>query len=326
MTEAQLRAQTRAALYGVASILMAILAWLNYRYGMYDLFYTAALFIPLFIFGTAFSIIQFKRQLRETGHEIILSAAVLVIALRINQGQLATLHWIYPLGLLSFLSLSLRSALFFNVITLTLISLLIIVISDLFVGLRFFTSYILLAGIAGMFAYLHHHRTRSLVELSITDSLTGAYNIRHFEETLTKEVSRSDTTGYPLSLIALQIDYFPQIKDLQGQLVASEILTELSKVLGNMVRAGDTVYYDGHDQFYLLLPFTPSEGVMVIAERVRRHAEESTWPVVDSLSVSLGCTTLVTEHSSSKELIACANHALVDAQKKGHNKVTHSDT
>lgn len=326
MTEAQLRAQTRAALYGIAALLMAILAWLNYRYGMYYLFYTAAMFIPLFIFGSAFSIIQVKRQLRETGHEIILSTAVLVIALRINHGEFAALHWLYPLGLLSFLSLSLRSALFFNAITLVLISLLITVISTIFFGLRFFTSYILLAGIAGMFAYLHHHRNRSLVELSITDSLTGAYNIRHFDEILTKEVSRADATGHRLSLISLEIDYFPQVKDVHGQAIANDILAELSKMLASMIRAGDSLYYDGGEKFYLLLPFTPAEGVLVIAERIRRRAEEGTWPVVDSISASIGCTTLTSEHRTSADLINTANLALADAQKKGHNRVTHGDT
>jgi diguanylate cyclase (GGDEF)-like protein len=326
MTEAQLRAQTRATLYAIATCLMAILAWLNYRYGVYYLFYTAAMFMPLFVFGAVFSMIQVKRQLRETGHEIILSAAVLVIALRINHGEFAALHWLYPLALLSFLSLSLRSALYFNGITLVLISLLIAVISDFFYGIRFFSSYILLAGIAGMFAYLHHHRNRSLVELSITDALTGAYNIRHFSETLAKEVCRSDATGHRISLIAMEIDYFSEVKEVHGPAVANDLLAELSKMLGNMIRAGDSLYYDGHDRFYLLLPFTPTEGVLVIAERIRRHAEEGSWPVVDSVSISVGCTTLMSEHRTSQEMIDTANHALADAQKKGHNRVTHSDT
>jgi diguanylate cyclase (GGDEF)-like protein len=326
MTEAQLRAQTRAALYAVAALLMAMLAWLNYQYGLYYLFYTAALFIPLFIFGSAFSILQVKRQLRETGHEVILSSAVLVIALRINHGEFGALHWLYPLGLLSFLSLSLRSALFFNIITLSLISLLVTVIAGLFDGMRFFSSYMLLAGIAGMFAYLHHHRNQSLVELSITDSMTGAYNIRHFDETLVKEVSRADDTGHPLSLISMEIDYFPQVKDVHGQAVASDLLAELSKMLISMIRAGDSLYYDGEERFYLLLPNTPTEGLLVIAERIRRRAEEGNWPVVDSISVSVGCTTLTTEHRSSKDMVNSANSALADAQKKGHNRVAHSDT
>ncbi|MCG8609770.1 MAG: GGDEF domain-containing protein [Pseudomonadales bacterium] len=322
MTEAQLRAQTRTGLYGAAAALMAILAFLNYRYGLFNLFYTSALFMPLFVFGAVFSIVQFKKQLEETGHEIILTIAVLMIAVRLSQGQPEVQHWLYPLSLLSFLVLSLKSAFLFNGITLVFVSLLVIIVEDIFQGTLFFTSYILLAGLSGMFAYLHHHKTRSLVELSITDPMTGAYNIKHFEETLTTEVCRSETTRYPLSLISLEIDYFPQIKEVHGQAQANEVIKAISRSLNGMIRAGDSLYYDGNERFYFLLPFTPTEGLVVIAERVRRSIEEQTWPVVDSLTVSLGCTTLKTDHETAQLMIRHANEALQEAQRKGHNKVS----
>ncbi len=64
---------------------------------------------------------------------------------------------------------------------------------------------------------------------------------------------------------------------------------------------------------------------MVIAERIRRTIEQSSWPVVDSITVSIGCTTYVPADNelSAIRFINDANIALVEAQKNGHNRVCH---
>jgi PleD family two-component response regulator len=63
----------------------------------------------------------------------------------------------------------------------------------------------------------------------------------------------------------------------------------------------------------------------VIAERIRRTIEETNWPVVDAITVSLGCTSYVPnkEDVSANKLIDDANIALIEAQKNGHNRVCH---
>ena len=127
-----------------------------------------------------------------------------------------------------FLVLSIKSASLFNAITLVFVSLLIFIVEDIYAGMRFFTSYFLLCSVAGMFAYLHHHKTQSLVELTITDAMTGLYNMRYLDDMLTKEVSRVKTTGYPLSLIAVRIDYLDDTRSLHGQLACNELLTALA--------------------------------------------------------------------------------------------------
>ncbi len=323
MTEAQIRARTRSALYAGATVLMFASALLNYRYGLFDLFYTATLFIPLMAFGAIFSLIQLKYQLKETGHEIILTVAVVLVALRLNQGIVESQHWLYPLGLMSFLVLSIKSASLFNVITLVFVSILIFIVEDSYSGMRFFASYFLLTSVAGMFAYLHHHKTQSLVELTITDAMTGLYNMKYLDDMLTKEVSRVKTTGYPLSLIALRIDYLEDTRTLHGQLACNELLTELAVLLKTMIRAGDSPYYSGQESFYLMLPFTPAEGVLVIAERIRREVEQASWPNVDKMTVCLGSVTHQSGEESASSLLRKVDDACQEAQRRGHNRVSH---
>mgnify|MGYP000477649118 FL=1 len=181
--------------------------------------------------------------------------------------------------------------------------------------------------LATTYSKLHQKRNRTLVELEIHDPLTHAYNLRHLEDTLKKEVCRADRTGKSLSLVCLEIDYFPQLENMHSTPTIHGLLLSFSETLKAMIRAGDSDYFDGKQTAYLLLPCTPSEGVLVIAERIRRTIEESKWPTVDSISVSLGCTSYCAKEReadqdvTASKLIAEANIALVEAQKNGHNRV-----
>jgi len=77
----------------------------------------------------------------------------------------------------------------------------------------------------------------------------------------------------------------------------------------------------------LLLPCTPEEGVLVIAERIRRTIEESTWPEVDSITVSIGANTFtpVQNSKSAQELLQGSHAALDEANSKGNTRVILND-
>ena len=117
-----------------------------------------------------------------------------------------TRYWIYPLALLSFVILRHAHAMIANGIVLAFMAILIWDQLNLLQSLAFMASFALLIALASTFAQLHQRRSRTLVELEIRDPLTGAYNYRHLEDTLAKEVCRADRTGKPISLIALEID------------------------------------------------------------------------------------------------------------------------
>lgn len=134
--------------------------------------------------------------------------------------------------------------------------------------------------------------------------------------------------GKPLSLIAIEIDYFPQITDTHGATHAQALTIRFAETLRAMIRAGDSDYYDGKHLSYLLLPCTPSEGVLVISERIRRTIEESSWPIIDAITVSLGCTTYEpsdkdnNQETSAMKLINDTQIGLLESQKNGHNRVS----
>lgn len=326
-TEVQLQGQVVGSLYLLAAIITAILGIQNYRYGIYPLVYSSSIITLIFVGIACYAQFAYRVSTLERTNLVALSVTVAIVLLQSLSHAVQLAYWLPPLGLFAYLALPLNQARILNLLSLSIFTVLLAVQAPLLNVFLFITSYMLMMAFAGTFASLHQSRSRTLVELAIHEPLTGAYNIRHLEDTLNKEICRSGRTEKPLSLVALEIDYFDQVEQLHGVNTKLELLQHVSETLEGMIRAGDTQYFDGDKRFYLLLPCTPEEGVLVIAERIRRTIEESTWPEVDNITTSLGCSTYLPRKGdlTSQQLLEGAHHALSEAHRNGHNRVMHHD-
>ena len=324
-TDDQLQPKVVTTLYLLGAIMMLFLSVQNYRYGLYPLVYSASTIMAILAGLAIYARITMGEPRLPQVHLWAVGACLLLVLYEGLEHPQEVRHWAFALGLLAFVALRHPQAMVLTGATAIVLSLSLLANESIVDALTFATSYALLIALASTYAKLQQQRNRTLVELEIHDPMTRAYNYRHLEDTLTKEICRTDRTGKDLSLVSLEIDYFPQLLDLHGTMASNDLLRQLSETLRSMTRAGDSQYFDGEYTFYLLLPCTPAEGVVVIAERIRRSIEESTWPTVDSITVSLGCTTYVpTENEgSAHSLVNHASIALVEAQKNGHNRVCH---
>jgi len=181
------------------------------------------------------------------------------------------------------------------------------------------TGLIALMSASTLYVWNYDHMAQSAQDLAITDPLTGAHNARFLDETLQKEISRAIATGHSLSVISLNLDHSEEIQDLHGKDGLHNLLKSITEHLFEIIRAGDTLYTLNGSEFFLILPFTPEEGVRVIAERIRRSVTEHNWPGVGRVSVSLGCTTRGNGDTSTDSLRARATHAMHEARKRGAN-------
>lgn len=161
--------------------------------------------------------------------------------------------------------------------------------------------------------------------LSITDSLTGLYNSRHFHEQLQKEVRRCKRYGGPLSLLVLDIDNFKQINDAFGHLEGDLVLARLASIIRACLRTTDSGYRHGGEEFAVLLPETELENARSVAERLR--AEFATIPHGASAAprslpttISVGVAQYVAgeDHIS---LLRRADNCTYAAKRKGKNCV-----
>jgi diguanylate cyclase (GGDEF)-like protein len=168
--------------------------------------------------------------------------------------------------------------------------------------------------------------TDQLKTLALTDSLTGCGNRRAFEDALKRDLARADRQGTPLSLILIDADMFKDVNDTHGHQVGDAVLQMIAETLAECVRASDVVARVGGEEFALLLPNTPSEGAMVVAERARasiarkRVAGSNNREV--RVSVSLGVATVQGPRCRGMEraLFDAADRALYAAKQQGRNR------
>lgn len=171
----------------------------------------------------------------------------------------------------------------------------------------------------------HIQRLSSIKNIAIYDTLTNLYNRRYFEERFEIETQRAFFSETPLSLIMVDIDHFKKINDTLGHTEGDKVLKEIADLLKKSVRKKDTVARYGGEEFVLILPDAGLEESFMIAERIRRLVENTTFDVGQTqlhLTISLGIANFPSHRVRSKEdLIRIADQALYEAKRGGRNRV-----
>jgi diguanylate cyclase (GGDEF)-like protein len=172
--------------------------------------------------------------------------------------------------------------------------------------------------------------TRSLLymkmeKLATTDGLTGLNNHRTFQEIVRRELERATRYQRPLSLLLTDIDHFKSFNDTYGHPVGDLVLREIANCIKNAVRLNDFPARYGGEEFAVVLPETPEQGGMVIAERIRQAVEQKV--IMNGttelrVTISIGCVTYPTYGTTQQEIIDCADKALYASKKGGRNRVT----
>ncbi|MFA6698853.1 MAG: diguanylate cyclase [Thiomicrospira sp.] len=171
-------------------------------------------------------------------------------------------------------------------------------------------------------------KTDLLEELSHVDGLTHIANRRHFNEVLDKEARRILRLNQPISLIMLDIDYFKPFNDNYGHGLGDECLTQVAKALRSVIkRPGDLLARYGGEEFAVILPETPEQGALKVAEDLRAAVEAMHFAhqyseVADHVTISVGVAS--NEHDQGQcmhSLLQRADQALYQAKKAGRNQV-----
>ncbi len=159
--------------------------------------------------------------------------------------------------------------------------------------------------------------------LAIRDGLTGLYNYRHFWEILKHEVEKCKRYQNPLSLLFLDLDNFKIINDTLGHPQGDVVLKTLAAYLQGAVRQADVVCRYGGEEFVVLLPETPADQALKLAERLRLKISQMNIPLPDldlQFTVSIGVAGL-TPKMNGEALVDAADAALYRAKQAGKNQV-----
>lgn len=164
--------------------------------------------------------------------------------------------------------------------------------------------------------------------LASTDSLTGVYNRRRFNELANREIARCKRLHEPLSLLLLDVDHFKQINDKQGHATGDLALKELCRICTQQLREVDVLGRLGGEEFAILLPATDQAKAVLVAERVRQAIAQNRMLLGSEggggtlmFTASLGVSALDEAVPSIEALLRSADAALYRAKRNGRNQV-----
>lgn len=165
-----------------------------------------------------------------------------------------------------------------------------------------------------------------LKEMAVKDGLTALYNHRYFQESLAQEITRSKRSQKPCSVLFMDVDNFKVYNDTHGHPKGDRLLKTLAHMLRSNLRGSDLAARYGGEEFVLLLPETPKEAALKIAEALRCVVEAYEFPggerqPLGRVSISIGVGSFPVDGGEPAELMAYADGRLYAAKHGGKNVV-----
>ncbi len=169
-----------------------------------------------------------------------------------------------------------------------------------------------------------HIRSR-LEHQASTDALTGLSNHRTFHDRLRQEVMRASAEHDTVALVMLDLDDFKKVNDVYGHGVGDQVLRQVADVLRGSVRSSDIVSRIGGEEFAIVLPSGDLSSAQALAARFGEELGKLEVEAAGRLTVSTGIA-LVPEHAANpRELVACAEAAMMTAKTRGKGLVVPYD-
>jgi len=137
-------------------------------------------------------------------------------------------------------------------------------------------------------------------KMATQDFLTGVSNRRYFMERAEEELRRAQRYNHPITFLMMDIDHFKKINDTYGHQAGDKVLKNVAKVCLDSLRIHDLFGRIGGEEFSALLPETPLNEAMRVAERIRENIEVSSWKIDNrevSCTISVGMSHIASHES-----------------------------
>lgn len=164
------------------------------------------------------------------------------------------------------------------------------------------------------------------LSMALTDSLTGLHNRRYLSTHLDSVMERMRESEKPVSLLMIDVDHFKRVNDTYGHGVGDEVLHEIGQQILRNIRGFDLAARYGGEEFAVVMPDTPVEIALGVAERLCEKMASEPIHVTgskDKIRVTLSIGVAVSEglDETAKNLLKRADEALYEAKRAGRNQV-----
>jgi len=116
---------------------------------------------------------------------------------------------------------------------------------------------------------IEYEDLRKLQINAATDSLTGLYNRRFFDDYFARELNRSIRYSHRLALVVFDLHRFKEVNDRYGHMRGDVLLQLAATTLRKSLRTSDYAFRIGGDEFALLLPQSETEQASALSRRLR---------------------------------------------------------
>ncbi len=192
-------------------------------------------------------------------------------------------------------------------------------------------------------SFINHLR---VLELSITDQLTGLKNRLFFDKIIRIELieyiklpdspaqfqdkrSNSLPVDSCYGLFMLDIDHFKFINDTYGHDSGDRVLVEFCSRIHKIIRSTDYFIRWGGEEFLLIIRHTHENDIRVLAERIKKEISETPFLISrkpETVTVSGGILIISPKTQSCFEstdiLLELADKALYRSKRDGRNRFT----
>jgi len=178
--------------------------------------------------------------------------------------------------------------------------------------------------LAMLLGYLFDREVRfrcSAEEKANIDGLTELYNHRYFQDRIYTEIERARRYERPLSLIMLDVDDFKAFNDRHGHQEGDRLLSWFGQTCASALREIDVCARYGGEEFAVILPETPLQEAMSVAQRILEAVREgSKSKFAQQATVSAGVASFPEHGQARHTLILSADVALYFAKHSGKDK------
>lgn len=165
----------------------------------------------------------------------------------------------------------------------------------------------------------HYNTKKELMQMSMVDFLTKAYNRNILNTLIEKDSYRFvSSLGEKVQLLLVDIDFFKVINDVHGHAAGDLVLKSTAHTIKSNLRKDDIFIRYGGEEFLIIIPRTERAEAKQIAERVR-VAVENTENEVQKVTISGG---LSSYQDNYKDAIERADLALYRSKQEGRNKIS----
>lgn len=165
----------------------------------------------------------------------------------------------------------------------------------------------------------------TLYEQANHDPLTGLFNRRYMDETLTRELQCTFREHKSLSVAMLDLDFFKKFNDTNGHEAGDEILKFIGALLIKNFRESDVACRFGGEEFLVIMGNTNISDAYKRLEEIRNEVKSGevffNGRLLPSITISIGVAEAPADGDTAKDLISAADIALYSAKQAGRDRV-----